>query len=123
MEGEMKTIEQRAAKWGEYIAERTTYDVVGAKYSYIAGANEQKEIDDALLLKLKSSWEEEAQINHNDKSNYKQGYHDAIEKACDWFSDYLFEIGYPDDWERDSENIVSGKERFRKAMEKELWKE
>ena len=122
MEGEMKTIEQRAAKWGEYIAERTTYDVVAAKYSYIAGANEQKEIDDDLLLKLKSSWEEEAQINHNDKSNYKQGYHDAIEKACEWFSDYLFEIGYPDDWERDSENIISGEQRFRKAMKKELWK-
>ena len=118
----MKSIEERAKEWGEYIAERTSYDVIGAKYSYIAGANEQKEIDDALLLKLKSSWEEEAQINHNDKSNYKQGYHDAIEKACELFSDYLFEIGYPDDWERDSENIVSGKERFRKAMEKELWK-
>ena len=81
----MKTIEQRAEEWGEYIAERTTYDVVAAKYSYIAGANEQKEIDDDLLLKLKSSWEEEAQINHNDKSNYKQGYHDAIEKACNIF--------------------------------------
>lgn len=118
----MKTIEQRAAKWGEYIAERTTYDVVAAKYSYIAGANEQKEIDDALLLKLKSSWEEEAQINHNDKSNYKQGYHDAIEKACEWFSDYLFENGYPNDWKRDSENIISGEQRFRKAMKKELWK-
>ena len=59
-----KTIEQRAAKWGEYIAERTTYDVVGAKYSYIAGANAQKEIDDAELLKLKARWE----INHNMKS-------------------------------------------------------
>lgn len=118
----MKTIEQRAEEWGEYIAERTTYDVVAAKYSYIAGANEQKEIDDDLLLKLKSSWEEEAQINHNDKSNYKQGYHDAIEKACEWFSDYLFEIGYPNDWKRDSENIISGEQRFRKAMKKELWK-
>ena len=117
-----KTVEQRAKEWGEYIAERTPYDVIGAKYSYIAGANEQKEIDDALLLKLKSSWEEEAQINHNDKSNYKQGYHDAIEKACEWFSDYLFEIGYPDGWKRDSENIISGEQRFRKAMKKELWK-
>ena len=92
MEGEMKTIEQRAAKWGEYIAERTPYDVIGAKYSYIAGANEQKEIDDALLLKLKSSWEEEAQINHNDESNYKQGYHDAVEKACSWLKKELQEL-------------------------------
>ena len=118
----MKSIEERAKEWGEYIVETTPYDVVAAKYSYIAGANEQKEIDDDLLLKLKSSWEEEAQLNHNDKSNYKQGYHDAIEKACEWFSDYLFEIGYPDDWKRDSENIISGERRFRKAMKKELWK-
>ena len=127
----MKTIEQRAE---EYAPNTITSHIFKSSPlkglivrilcdAYIAGANEQKEIDDALLLKLKSSWEEEAQINHNDESNYKQGYHDAIEKACEWFSDYLFEIGYPDDWERDSENIVSGKERFRKAMEKELWKE
>ena len=40
-----------------------------------------------------------------------------IEKACDWFADYLMEIGYPDDWMRDSLNIKSGKERFIKAME------
>ena len=127
----MKTIEQRAE---EYAPNTITSHIFKSsplkglivrilRDAYIAGANEQKEIDDALLLKLKSSWEEEAQINHNDESNYKQGYHDAIETACEWFSDYLFEIGYPDDWERDSENIVSGKERFRKAMEKELWKE
>ena len=25
------------------------------------------------------------QINHNDENNYKQGYHDAIEKAIIWF--------------------------------------
>ena len=60
----MKTIEERAKEWGEYIAERTPYDVVGAKYSYIAGANAQKEIDDAELLKLKAKWE----INHDMKS-------------------------------------------------------
>ena len=40
-----------------------------------------------------------------------------IEKACKWFEKYLTEIGYPDDWLRDSLNIKSGKERFRKAME------
>ena len=60
----MKTIEERAEKWGEYIAERTPYDVVTAKYSYIAGANSQIEIDDAELLKLKAKWE----INHDMKS-------------------------------------------------------
>ena len=40
-----------------------------------------------------------------------------IEKACEWFEKYLTEICYPDDWLRDSLNIKSGKERFRKAME------
>ena len=40
-----------------------------------------------------------------------------IDKACDWLDTYLMEIGYPDDWLRDSLNIKSGKERFRKAME------
>ena len=41
-----------------------------------------------------------------------------IEKACEWFADYLMEIGYPDDWMRDSPNMESGEERFIKAMEK-----
>ena len=40
-----------------------------------------------------------------------------IDKACEWFTDYLMEIGYPDDWMRDSPNMASGKERFIKAME------
>ena len=40
-----------------------------------------------------------------------------IEKACEWLDNYLMEIGYPDDWLRDSPNIKSGKERFRNAME------
>ena len=40
-----------------------------------------------------------------------------IEKACEWLDNYLMEIGYPDDWLRDSLNIKSGKERFIKAME------
>lgn len=41
----------------------------------------------------------------------------VIEKACAWFEKYLAEIGYPDDWCRDSEVQESGEERFRKAME------
>ena len=39
-----------------------------------------------------------------------------IEKAASWFADYLMEIGYPDDWMRDSPNMESGEERFIKAM-------
>ena len=114
----MKSIEERAKEYslkdfdGYYTGRENAMEE-----GYIAGAKEQKAIDDAELLRLKSSWEREAQINHNDENNYKQGFHDAIEKACEWLDNYLMEIGYPDDWMRDSLNIKSGKERFRKAME------
>ena len=40
-----------------------------------------------------------------------------IDKACEWLDTYLMEIGYPDDWLRDSPNMESGKERFKKAMQ------
>ena len=111
----MKSIEERAKK--AYPIDRDNVFAELKRNAYIAGAIEQKAIDDAEWLKIKSSWEREAQINHNDEANYQQGFHDAIEKACEWFSNYLMEIGYPDDWMRDSPNMESGEERFRKAME------
>ena len=113
---DIKSIKERAKLASEDYACDDSYSA-GFFTGYVEGATKQKAIDDALLLKLKSSWEEEAQINHNDESNYKQGYHDAIEKACEWFTDYLFEIGNHDDWERDRDNTMSGEKRFRKAME------
>ena len=42
-----------------------------------------------------------------------------IEKAADWFQDYLFDVGYPDDWLRDSRVLVSGRDRFIKVMQDE----
>ena len=81
----MKTIEERADAYvghPEEIDEFTSATI--KRDAYIRGAKEQKAIDDAELLRLKSSWEREAQINHNDENNYKQGFHDAIEKACEW---------------------------------------
>ena len=84
--------------------------------AYMRGAKVQRAIDNAKLRKLKSAWEKESKIIA--EANYKRGYHDAIENACDWLDTYLMEIGYPDDWLRDSPNMESGKERFRKAMEK-----
>ena len=76
----MKTIEERAKIASEGY-EDDGYSA-GLYMGYIVGAKEQKAIDDAILLKLKSAWEKQAQINHDDVANYKQGYHDAIEKAC-----------------------------------------
>lgn len=40
-----------------------------------------------------------------------------IDKACDWIESYLFDIGFPDDWCRDSATMKSGKQRFLEAME------
>ena len=76
----MRTIEERAKLASEGY-EDDGYSS-GLYMGYVEGATEQKAIDDAKLLKLKSAWEKEAQINHDDEANYKQGYHDAIEKAC-----------------------------------------
>ena len=115
----MKTIEERAELnlmyEKDFCGHSLSDDMVCR--AYVRGAKEQKAIDDAKLLKLKSAWEKQAQINHDDEANYKQGYHDAIEKACEYLDIYFMEIGYPDDWMRDSPNMLSGEERFRKAME------
>ena len=78
--------------------------------AYVRGAEEQKAIDDAKLLKLKSSWEKQAQINHDDVLNYKQGYHDAIEKACEWLKENIEGGVHP-------QSAYGFADRFRKAME------
>lgn len=104
----METIEERASIYAltEWISEFT--DI--AKKAYEAGAKEQKAIDDAELLKLKSSWEKETQIN------YKQGYHDAAEKACKLIDNYIADLAYPVGW-ADVKLLISIPERLRKAME------
>lgn len=57
-------------------------------------------------------------FEYNDENNHKKGYYDAIERACEWFKDYLnTEMPDIDDWLLGSPNIGSGEERFRKAME------
>ena len=82
----MKTIEERADAYvghPEEIDEFTSATI--KRGAYIRGAKEQKAIDDEKLSRFKSSWEREAQINHNDENNYKQGCHDTIAKACNIF--------------------------------------
>ena len=113
----MKTIEERAKEYADrHKATEINYFGVGKVYgyeriynaeitAYERGAKEQKAIDDAELLKLKSSWEKEAQISHDDEANYKQGYHDATKKACE----LLKEVGVL----RDDDSIMG----FIKAME------
>ena len=82
----MKTIEERALEYANKLCIDSNTDYFDyCQQDYIAGATEQQLIDGAELINLRSSWEKEAQINHNDENNYKQGYHDAIEKAIRWF--------------------------------------
>lgn len=60
---------------------------------------------------------ETCSYNKTSRNGFIHGAWWMLEKAADWIGNYLMEIGYPDDWLRDSPNMESGKERFRKAME------
>ena len=132
----MKTIEERADR---AIYEPTdghplkACEVVAFARGYELGATEQKSIDEAVRLKncdgmTEAEYEREVAFAewYHKNGNGTPTFSDAIEwarkevieKACEWLGNYLMEIGYPDDWLRDSLNIKSGKERFRKAMEK-----
>ena len=111
----MKTIEERAwEKYPEVIKHRylAHIDINEEKRKmYIEIATEQKAIDDAELLKLKSAWEKEAQINHDDEANRKQGYHDAIEEAYKWIKANTEGGVHP-------QNAYGFADRFLKEMEK-----
>ena len=134
----MKTIEERAkeyaSKKGDISLSPIYNEALARIYeeAYIAGATEQKAIDEAVRLKkcddmTEAEYNREVAfidwfyensggtITHSDAIEWARKA--AIEEARDWFSDYLMEIGYPDDWMRDSPNMLSGEERFRKAME------
>ena len=135
----MKTIEERAKEYApapfdpdEIIYTKKRYVVNVIRDAYIVGANAQKAIDEEVRLK---KCDDMTQAEYDREVAFAEWYHkngkgtptysDAIEwarkevinKACEWLDNYLMEIGYPDDWLRDSLNIKSGKERFIKAME------
>ena len=130
----MKTIEERAILNLQYekdfLGRNLSDDMVCR--AYIKGATEQKAIDEEVRLKkcddmTEEEYEREVAFadwyNKNGKGTptfsdaIEWARKEVIEKACEWLGNYLMEIGYPDDWLRDSLNIKSGKERFRKAME------
>ena len=99
----MKTIEERASEYS-----KGRWDELTAKEAYIAGAKEQKAIDDA-------------------EKHYKQGYHDAVEKACDWLKKELLKLSMHELKDNFLENefkvVLSSQVSdwltdFRKAMEK-----
>ena len=130
----MKTIEERAILNLQYEKDFLGRDLSDDMVcrAYIKGATEQKAIDEEVRLKkcddmTEEEYEREVAFadwyNKNGKGTptfsdaIEWARKEVIEKACEWLGNYLMEIGYPDDWLRDSLNIKSGKERFRKAME------
>lgn len=111
----MKTIEQRAE---EYAPNTITSHIFKSsplkglivsilRDAYITGAKDQKAIDNA-------------------EKHYKQGYHDAIEKACDWLKkelQYLAMDELKDNFFKNEFKIILKSQvpdwlrDFRKAME------
>ena len=130
---DMKTIKERAKEYslkdfdGYYTGREKAVEE-----GYIAGATEQKAIDEEVRLK---KCDDMTKAEYDREVAFADWYHkngkgtptssnaiewarkEVIEKACEWLDNYLMEIGYPDDWMRDSLNIKSEKERFIKAME------
>ena len=128
----MKSIEERAKEYslrdfdGYYTGREKAVEE-----GYIAGASEQKAIDEEVRLK-KCDDMTEAEYNretafadwYNKSGKGTPTYSDAIEwarkdllnKACEFLDGYCCEIGYEYDCMFD-DIIVDGKERFRKAME------
>ena len=130
----MKTIEEKARLNLQYEKDFLGHDLSEDMVcrAYIAGAKEQKAIDEEVRLK---KCDDMTEAEYEREVAFADWYHkngkgtptfsdaiewarkEVIEKACEWLDNYLMEIGYPDDWLRDSLNIKSGKERFRKSME------
>ena len=132
----MATIEERAK---ECIYRRadvlvgTTLASIFEK-GYIAGATEQKNIDEGIRLRkcdnmTKAELERETKFleQYIDEKDNTPSFSDAIEwarkevikKANNWFSDYLtIELRDSVNWFYGSSKMKSGQDRFIEAMEK-----
>ena len=132
----MKTIEERAKECTRRRADvliGTTLASIFEK-GYIAGATEQKTIDEGIRLKkcnnmTKGELERETEFleQYVDEKGDMPSFSDAIEwarkkaikEANDWFSNYLtIELRDSVNWFYGSSNIKSGQDRFIEAMEK-----
>ena len=118
----MKTIEERAKEVGMLSQVRSDYpyDKRSVEFGYTQGATEQKAIDDAERINQALMGKGSA-IN-----NYQQGYHDAVEKACEWLEKELQGIATDELKENFLENefklilksqVPNWLINFRKAME------
>ena len=132
----MKTIEERAKECTYRRADVLVGTTLASIFEkgYIAGATEQKTIDEGIRLKkrnnmTKGELERETAFLEQcvgGKGNMPS-FSDAIEwarkevirEANDWFSNYLtIELRDSVNWFYGSSNIKSGQDRFIEAMEK-----
>ena len=91
------------------------------------GHTEKDVIARLMKCNLKPSWKREAHINNDAEKQYKQGYHDAVEKACSWLEKELQELAMDEVKDSFIENdfkvilksqVPDWLTDFRKAMEK-----
>lgn len=132
----MKTIEERAKECTYRRANVLVGTTLASIFEkgYIAGATEQKTIDEGIRLKkcnnmTKGELERETTFleQYVDEKGNMPSFSDAIEwarkevirEANDWFSNYLtIELRDSVNWFYGSSNIKSGQDRFIEAMEK-----
>ena len=132
----MKTIEERAKECTYRRADVLVGTTLASIFEkgYIAGATEQKTIDEGIRLKkcnnmTKGELERETTFleQYVDEKGNMPSFSDAIEwarkkaikEANDWFSNYLtIELRDSVNWFYGSSNIKSGQDRFIEAMEK-----
>ena len=131
----MKTIEERAKECTRRRADVLVGTTLASIFEkgYIAGATEQKTIDEGIRLKkcdnmTKGELERETAFleQYVDEKDNIPSFSDAIEwarkevikEANDWFSNYLtIELRDSVNWFYGSSNMKSGQDRFIEAME------
>ena len=131
----MKTIEERAKECTYRRADVLVGTTLASIFEkgYIAGATEQKSIDESIGLKkcnnmTKGELERETAFleQYVDEKDNIPSFSDAIEwarkevikEANDWFSNYLtIELRDSVNWFYGSSNMKSGQDRFIEAME------
>ena len=132
----MKTIKERAKECTCRKADILVGTTLASIFEkgYIAGATEQKTIDEGIKLKkcdniTKRELERETAFleQYIDEKDNIPSFSDAIEwarkevikEANDWFSNYLtIELRDSVNWFYGSSNMKSGQDRFIEAMEK-----
>lgn len=131
----MKTIEERAKECTRRRADVLVGTSLASIFEkgYIAGATDQKTIDESIrLVKCAAMTKEELEREttfleqYADEKGGKPSVSDAIEwarkeaikEAASWFGDYLTELRDSVNWFYGSSKMKSGRDKFMEAMNK-----